>query len=217
MSITTKIRHSTFVDELLPDGTYPALLYRMVHIGTIQETYKGTSKPYDKILLSLVIPSHKRLFGENEVAYVVHAEYTLSLWDTAKLRKAIVQMKGIDIFKEADTDQDYEVTDIIGTACMVTTKQRQTPKGHSIVEIASYAPLPDDELMPESPYALAVLSYKEFDWRLFLSLGKHLRAKIESTPQFQAIPDEVRLNGIEKAQNPQPEDLDDGYDGDLPF
>lgn len=216
MSITTKVRHSTFVDELLTDGTYPALLFRLVHIGTLVESYKGTPKSYDKILLSYVIPSHKRLFKETEAAYVVHVEYTLSLWETAKLRKAIVQMKGTDIFRETDSEADYEVTDIIGTPCMLTTKQRPLPNGQAVVEIAGYAPLPDDELMPESPYPLAVLSYKEFDWKLFLSLGKHLRAKIESTPEFRAIPDDVRLNGIENAQNPLQAE-DQGYDGDLPF
>lgn len=215
MSISAKVKQSTVVEELA-DGTYPALLYRMIHVGRLPETYKGATKLTDKILLSFVVPSHKRIINDREQAVTLHIEYTLSLFEGAHLRKAINNMSGKDMFGSLDDNSDFEVSSLIGTPCMVTTRLQDIGNNRQRPVIIMYAPLPDDELMPESPYPLAILDYSAFDWALFSSLSTYLKNKIQSTPEFQAIPEAERAKGIADAQRlttKTTENLDD----DLPF
>lgn len=202
MEIITKIKQSIVVEQL-PDGTYPAILYRMVHIGTLQETYRNTTKSTDKILLSFVIPSHTRQIRHQPMPITVHMEYTLSLYETSRLRKAIGQMIGWDIFKDEPDNSDFDITSLIGQVCLVNIQKKDMGSGRSFLEITHYAPLPEDELYPECPFPLQSLSYSDFDWNLFISLSNYLRAKIESTPEYKAIPETIRKAGIEKAKKMQ--------------
>lgn len=215
MSISVKVKQSTIVAELA-DGTYPALLYRMIHIGRLPETYKGTTKLTDKILLSFVVPSHKRVINDRELPVTLHMEYTLSLFEGAHLRKAINNMLGKDIFGSLGDNSDFEVSGLIGTPCMVTTRLQDIGNNRQRPVISSYSHLPDDELMPESPYPLAILDYSAFDWSLFISLSSYLKNKIQSTPEFQAIPEAEREKGIAEAQRSNTKTADE-LDDDLPF
>lgn len=201
MFIPVEVQNSQLVQKIIPDGTYEAILYRIIQIGTIQERYKDQTKPVKKILLSFVIPGISVLVNGEQVPYLVHKEYTESLFSTAYLRRDLIHMYGYDFISPlAELGAQYDLTDALGKACLVTTRQRSYNTDKIVIDLVAFAPIPETQIEPENPMELQYLSFRNFDWVLFLGLSQRLRRKIESSSEFQAIPESARMYSIEQAK-----------------
>jgi hypothetical protein len=48
--------------ELIPAGNYIGRCYQMIHIGTVQETYLGEPKQFNKVRIGWELPTERKVF-----------------------------------------------------------------------------------------------------------------------------------------------------------
>lgn len=189
MRIPVPVKQSVITQEYLPDGQYPAILYRIVQLGTHVEKFKNQSRSVKKILFSFVIPSVTKNVRDELVPYVVHKEYTESLFETAHLRRDLIKMVGHDFLTE-ETNTAYDLADQIATACLVTTRQRVVGPITIYVDIIDFAPIPDDMLSPDFTTELSLFALSTFDWNAFMALSERIRNRIMASKEYQALTNE---------------------------
>ena len=189
MTIPVPVRQSIVTQEYLPDGQYPAILYRIVQLGTQVEKFKNQNRSVKKVLFSFVIPSVTKSHKAELVPYVVHKEYTESLFETAHLRRDLIKMVGHDFLTE-ETNTDYDLADQIATACLVTTRQRVINPTTTYVDIIDFAPIPDDMLSPDFTTDLSLFTLSPFNWNAFMALSERIRNRIMASKEYQALTNE---------------------------
>lgn len=197
----------------LPEaGEYPAVLYRIVDLGTHQESYQGKPRPNHKVLLSFVVPSFTVPLGDQIVPLILHKEYTLSLNELSNLRRDLNAMKGYDFLAdEAANEIPYDLSKLLGLAVLLKIEHRTGRDNRNKAEVGGYAPYPEDELLPENPLPLSILWLEQLDWPLFNALNKRLRERIEGSAEFGRFTQSERDKGYNTIVA-----LDDA-EGDLPF
>jgi len=47
--------------ELIPAGNYIGRCYQMIHIGTVQETYLGEPKQFNKVRIGWELPTERKV------------------------------------------------------------------------------------------------------------------------------------------------------------
>ena len=212
MSILVPVSKNTNTENL-PDGTYPAVLFRMVQIGTITETFKNQPRAVKKILFSFVIPSMTRSLKEMIVPYIVHKEYTESLFGASHLRRDMIALSGRDMFSEdAQNGTPYDLEDLLGAVGLITTRHLKLSDGKTIVDISGFEPLPEDDIYPDNPLPFQSLNFADFDWKLYNALAERLRRRIAGSREYQAFPAELRRAGLAGELDRQPEPMYIGED-----
>lgn len=203
---------NTQLTSLPEAGEYPAVLYRIVDVGTHQETYQGKTRPVHKVLLSFVVPSFTVPLGESIVPLILHREYTLSLHELSNLRRDLNAMKGYDFLAdEAANKITFDMSKLLGLAVLLHIEHRTGRDNRQKAEIVKYAPYPDDELLPENPLPLSILWLEQFDWPLFNAFNKRLRERIEGSVEFSGFSQAERERGYAMTVE------SDDTEGDLPF
>ena len=187
MHLKTPVQKRAAV-ELLPPGTYPAILYRIIELGHQPKTYaeRTTSRP--TLLLSYVVPSQHVLINEELLPVILHREYTFSLDSGSHLYRDVVAMRCRD-FADSENGLDYDLINLLGMPMLITTVLKTSKRDHQqFAEIERILPLPEDDPLPESPLDYQVLCFSSFSWELFDSLSERLRRKIEVAPEFKKLP-----------------------------
>ncbi|GAB3741484.1 phage replication initiation protein, NGO0469 family [Spirosoma lituiforme] len=181
MSLTTIIKKNQ-LREQLPDAAHPALLRRIIELGSLPTVWNNVTTIRPRLLLTWVIPSITLMIGDQPRPALVHKEYLFSLQQNAHLYKDIVAMRGREFGDEYD-NTPFDVLSILGMPCLVTTKQ-ETGKQPIVISLEAF---PEDEFYPETDLSFQSLTYTNFDWALYNSLSKTVREKMEKTPQFQQV------------------------------
>ena len=206
------VRKSKLTTTLPAEGIYPAVLCRIIQLGTQNEMFQNQNRKVKKILLSFVIPGISVMIKEEPRPYIIHREYTESLWETAHLRRDLVKMKGYNfLVDEAENELDFDLSSLLGFPLLITLRHRTTNTPTLIAEVSAYAPLPEDELLPENPLPLSVLTFQNFNWPLYNKLGQKLRQRIASAQEYKVFTPEQIEKGLQMLDE-QPEDYND-----LPF
>ena len=106
--------------EPVEAGTHLARCVRMVHIGTVMESYANEpAKPKNKVFLTWEFPTMLIEGGEYDgKPRVISKEYTLSLHPKTTLCKHLVAWRGKSFSpKEAEA---FDITKLLGVPCMIT-------------------------------------------------------------------------------------------------
>lgn len=190
--------------ELIPAGNYMARAYQMVHIGTIEETIKGTPKTLNKIRIGWELPTEKKVFKEEngEQPLVISQNYNLSMNNKANLRKMLASWRGKDFTEEEA--KAFDVTKLIGVPCMLNIihKQGVSDPTKTYEAIAGVSPMPKGVPCPDAINPPFVLSYDEWDKAKFDTLPEFLQDMMKGSEEFNKTvrPEETHIAGT------QPED-----------
>ena len=115
MSLTLKQGENDF--EKLEKGIYHATCFRMVDLGTQDNTYKGETNKRLKVRLDFEItealdPDTNQVMMADGRPFGVGREYTASLFESANLRKDLESWRGKS-FTQEELDS-LELTDFLG-------------------------------------------------------------------------------------------------------
>ena len=171
--------------ELIPTGNYPARIYEIIELGTVDSQWMGEPKKTHKIRIGFELPTEKRVFDETkgEQPMVISKEMALSFGDLAGLRKIIEAVEGRKI-----TDAEavnYDVLEILGKPLLVTVSHSE-PNEQGIVyaNATTFSPLIKGLTVEPLINKPRVLTYENWDENVYNSLPEFLKEKMNKTPEF---------------------------------
>lgn len=166
--------------DLPPTGTFPARCYQMIHIGTIDEEYKGNKKTINKVRLGFELPTERKVFNpdKGEQPYVISQDYTLSMSKKSKLKSVLESWRGIEFSKEEMSG--FDITELIGSSCLITIAHKVSESGSQYAQITNVTQPIRGMDIPKLENDVFVLSFDDVD---FID-------KVESLPDF--IKDKVK-------------------------
>ena len=200
--------------ELIPEDTYIARCYRMVHIGTFQDEYMGEPKMVNKVRLTWELPTELRVFNEDkgEQPMVIDKEYTLSMHEKSNLRIDLTNWRG-KAFTE-DEAKEFDVTNLLGAYCFLGVIHATTKKGVEYNKIGSISKLPKGTT---KPYAINPEFIFDYDNNFNLD-------EVEKFPEFISVNIKASNEYKERIMQLEGAELDkqmdakiSGEDEDLPF
>lgn len=199
--------------ELIPEDTYIARCYRMVHIGTYEDEYMGEPKVVNKVRLTWELPTELRVFNEEkgEQPMVIDKEYTLSMHEKSNLRKDLESWRGQG-FSEDDAS-GFDVTKLIGAYCFLGIIHRFTKKGVEYATVGSISKLPKGYEKPPAYNAEFIFDYdNNFDTEVLKTFPDFIKDKIMISNEYKE-----RVNQLEGAELDRKIDIQESKDDDLPF
>lgn len=174
--------------ELIPAGNYVAICYRMLQIGTVDETFQGKSKKTPKVRIGWELSDEMRIFkdGDKPKPLVIEKEYSLYMNDKANLRKDLQSWRGA-AFSDKDAS-DFDITNLIGAPCLLNIIHKTNEAGTKTYEnIAGITPLPKSTPKPKQFNSSQVLAFDDWDSSLFESLPAFISDKIKTSVEYQAM------------------------------
>lgn len=183
--------------EQIPEGAYPARIYRILHIGTVpNEMYGGT---VNKAYITFEFPTETRVFDKDkgEQPMTLSNEYTLSFGDKSNLKKVIdaCDPKALKVGTDGIVEE-FDVESLVGKACLVTVIHKTTAKG-TYANISACTVLPKGMDCPPQVNASKVLNYDNFDVEYFNTLPEFLKKKIQASAEYKVMNgEEVNLDDI---------------------
>ena len=188
MAITATSGGST-QRELIPAGNYIARCYKMIHIGTVEETILGEKKILNKVRIGWELPTEMRVFNadKGEQPCSIDKEFTLSMHEKSALRAALKAWRGKD-FTE-DEARAFDITKLMGIPCMLNIIHKPSKKDASRVyeEIAGITPLPKGMNAPAQINPTFILSYDAFDNDKFNTLPDFIKNKMVTSAEYQKM------------------------------
>ena len=186
MSIKAPKTESQF--EPVPAGNHVARCYRVLHIGTVPDTYKGEQKIVNKVRIGFELPNETKVFKEGEAAqpYVIDREYTLSMFEGASLYKLVSGILGKQLSEEEA--EAFEMSQLVGSECLLNVVHKTSEtSGKTFANIASAAPIPKGMTVPPAVNAPQILDYDNWNQELFESLPDFLKDKIVASDEYKAL------------------------------
>lgn len=167
-------------------GTYVARCYSMIEIGTIETEFNGEKKKQHKVNITWELPNEMAIFKEENgpEPYVVSKTYTLSMHEKANLRKDLESWRGKGYTEEEA--RSFDVTKLLGKPCLLSVIHSPGIKDPSknYVTISSISKLMKNQECPKQINPTRVLSFDEFDWKVFDNLSDYMKDKIKSSEEY---------------------------------
>lgn len=198
-----------------PSGTFPAICYRILDLGTQQTTYKGQPKRAHKILLSWEIHDEDAV-GEDGKPMSIHQQYTWSMHEKAALRKALESWRGKAFTDEDFGESGFDVRKLIGVPCLLGITH-VISNGSTYANITAISKLPkgmDVGELVNSPTYLW-LTKDLFKSELFAKLSEKLQEKIKTSPEYQSIGNGRPAEHIADGDNGSA--VHPAFDDEIPF
>lgn len=172
--------------ELIPTGNYPARVYEIIELGTVDGQWMGEAKKTHKIRIGFELPTEKRVFDEKkgEQPMVISKEMALSFGDLAGLRKIIEAVEGKKI-----TDAEavnYDVLSILSKPLLVTVSHSEpNEQGTVYANATTFSPLIKGLTVEPLSNKTRVLTYEKWDEEMYNGLPDFLKEKMNKTPEFK--------------------------------
>jgi hypothetical protein len=187
MSITAKKPEGDF--RRVEPGNYVARCYKMIEIGTVEETFNGETKRAKKVQLTWELPTEMEIFHEEKgyEPYVVSKTYTLSLHEKSNLRKDLESWRGQG-FTEAEA-QGFDITKLLGVPCMLNIIHRpgKVDPSKTYVEISSISRIPKGLECPSALNPSVRLEYDNWDAETFDGLSDRMKELIQSSEEYKKL------------------------------
>ena len=195
-----------------PAGTFAAICYRFIDLGTQTSTFNNETKRARKVMLSweLTDPDERMEDGR---PWTISQRYTWSMHEKATLRKTLESWRG-KTFEDGDFGPGgFDVRKLLGAPCMLTLIHADKgDKTYTNISGVSKMPkgLAAGDLVNEQVY----FSLDDFKAETLGKLSDSLQTTIKSSPEYQAL-GKPQNNGYVA---PHFESGDPGYsDNDIPF
>ena len=173
----------------MPAGSYPARLYSVIHIGTIESEWQGQITTKDKVRLGFEFPTETKVFNEEkgEQPYVLSREFTLSISDKGHLRPFLEGWQGKRMTDEEAINVDLE--EWIGKEGLINVVHTEpNHQGSVYANISSISPLPKGLKCPDPVNPPFILNYTDkWDQSKFDSLPEFLKEKMMSSHEYEMM------------------------------
>lgn len=201
--------------EPVPAGTYPARLYKIIHYGTIPNTYMGEHKMTNIIRFDFELPTETRVFDEEkgEQPLSISKEYTLSMNEKANLCKDLESWRGKKFTDEEAVN--FDISSVMGKECMINVAHKTSNStGNVYAYIASISPMPKGMVCPQQVNPSFIWDYDEnFDDSVLANMHEYFQDKIKSSQEYK-----YKMEPVDVQDAPMPTEKDDpGEINDLPF
>ena len=199
--------------ELAPAGTFLAVCYRIIDLGTQKTTFNGKEKEQHKILISWELADE---FMSDSKPFMIGQRYTWSMSEKATLRKHLESWRG-KAFTDADfagPPNGFNIRNILGKGCLLTIahKEKDDKNYANITGIGKLmkgmtAPA------PSNPQMFLWLETELWDVNAYNILGDGLKKIIAESPEYDAITHGRPLKPTSESENPALDDMND----EIPF
>ncbi len=173
-----------------PAGTFPALCYRFIDLGTQQTTFKGEQKEQHKILLSWELKDDECMMeieGET-LPMTIHQRFTWSMHEKATLRKMLESWRGKK-FADADFGPGgFDVRKLLNQPCMLALVHSES-NGQTYANVSAVIKPAKGMQVGTlvNPTAFLSLERGEFDQKVFDGLSENLQAIIKKSPEYHEL------------------------------
>jgi hypothetical protein len=178
-------------------GTYAARCYSMVHIGTVEDEYKGKKIKVNRVRLTWELPTELYVFDEEkgEQPRVISKEYTLSLSEKANLRKDLEAWRGKQ-FTQEELD-GFDITAVVGAPCQVSVVNKVSKSsGNTYAQVTAVSKTMKGLKVADQVNDSVVFAYVEDDEELL-----ELFSQLPEFVQDQIVEaDEWKARGLERPQ-----------------
>lgn len=210
MAVTAK---KTATVEPTPAGVFPARCFKVIHFGTIPDTYMGQQKLTNKVRIDWELPTEMHVFDpdKGEQPWSISKDYTVSLGDQANLRKDLESWRGKK-FTEEEL-QGFDITKLIGAPCMINIAHKvSNSSGNTYAYVASISPMPKGMECPPAVNPPFIWDFNEnYDEDILEGMHDYFKDKIKSSLEYEA-----KIDPIDLPEAPMPTEADMPPD-DLPF
>ena len=203
-----------FRSEPVPAGVFPARCYKLIHFGTIPDTYMGQQKMTNKVRVDFELPTKLKVFDPDmgEQPQSISKDYTASFNEKSNLYKDLCSWLG-----DLSQFDEFELTDIIGKECYVNIQHKTSnSSGNVYAYIASIMPVPEGSVVPDAFNPLFIFDHEDhFDENTLEALHDFFKDKIKSSVEYKN-----RMNPVDVPDAPMPKADDapallDGFDENL--
>ncbi len=163
--------------EHVEPGSYAAVCYRIIDLGTQRNEYQGVVSNKRQMLVSWEINERMK----DGKPFSVGAFYTQSLHEKATLRKHLEAWRGKP-FNEQEL-QGFDPKVLLGKACMISVVQTKTGK----TKVQSVSKLPKGLEPPALENEMLFFSLDNFDQEVFDKISNGLKALIQKSPEYQSL------------------------------
>jgi hypothetical protein len=173
----------------VPAGTWPAICYSFVDLGTQDITFKGETQPKHQVRISWELHDDECIMREGPKAgqpMMIQQTYTWSMNEKANLRKALEAWRG-----KKFTDKeigDFDVKNLLGQPCLLSVIHAD--KGEKIyANVGGITKPPKGMTLPSmvNKPIYIVLTPDEFDREAFAALPDYLKQKIMDSPEYHRL------------------------------
>jgi len=176
----------------VPPGSHLARCYRIIDLGTQKTEYLGQIKHLRKVMFGWELHGEDNdgnpLITDKNEPMAIFKNYTLSLNDKANLRLDLQSWRGKP-FTETEA-MGFDIGVVLGKWCMLNVIQRPNKEGKIFSNVDTVSPVPSlvsKAGLPEGFNFLQVFRLADPDMEMFETFSKGLKAKIEASPEWQAI------------------------------
>lgn len=191
----------TIKRETIEEGNYPATLYKIVYMGTIDGEYKGEKFSSYKINLTWELPTEMKVWKEGEEAKPVSVSkmYTLSVNSKANFRKILEGIVGGMTDAEA---VNFDVDELLGKSCLLNISYGVSETGKEKQNVTTSKLIKGMET-PKPFNKQVILSYQNWNEEVYQALPQFMREEMAKSMEYQIM---------KKIFVPTPEPK--GYEGD---
>jgi hypothetical protein len=199
-------------------GTYLAVCYRVLDLGTQETTYLGEKKQAHKILIGWELCEEMMPADEDgEIKpFTINNRYTWSMSPKANLRKDLEAWRG-QPFEPKDLGQGgFQTKHLLNVPCMLTvTKSEKEGKTYS--NVTGIGPIMKSLKGRVPPLVNKTqfldLDHTKFDRAVFESLSENLKKTIGASPEYVSIFSGPKANAYAEKSGGFSKELDD----EIPF
>ena len=173
-------------NKLVPEGTYVARCYSIIHLGHVPNTHPQAITPtVNKIRIYWELPTELAVFkeGEGEKPYSISGEYTLSMNEKSNLYKIVCGWLGKKLNDVEAYEFDFE--SLIGKECMINISHKETQKGKTFALINSVMQVPKGMICPPQVNKSKIINWENLDNTIFNSLPIFIREIMQSSEEFK--------------------------------
>jgi hypothetical protein len=171
-----------------PAGTFPAICYRIVDLGTQATSFKGEEKHLHKVMLSWELKGDETIMDDGR-PMTIHQRYTWSMHEKATLRRQLEAWLGRK-FVDADFGPGgFDIRKLLGMGCLISVMHDEGKNGSIFANVASVTKLPKGmqagSLFNET--AFLFLTPEGFNPAVFEALSDSLKTTIKKSPEYQRL------------------------------
>jgi hypothetical protein len=175
---------STFAPP--PAGTFPAICYRILDLGTQEGSYMGKPRVAHKVQIAWEIKDDEAVMDDGR-PMSIHQTYTWSMSERATLRKHLESWRG-RAFTDADFGPDgFELADLLGVGCFMGIVHKEEGD-NTYANISAISKLPKGMEVPPLVNKKVIIWLDEtFDKAAFAELSENMQNKIKLSPEYKAV------------------------------
>jgi len=172
--------------ELVPEGNHVAILYSIVEIGNVPDTYPGNEGQFvHQIRLTWELPDETREFDGEQKPMVIGRDFTVSLGDKSNLKPFVEGMLG----GLSDEDKEFfSFENLKGKPCMLQVIHKKSKKtGNPYAFAASCAQVPKKLEVPKQFNESVYLDYRE-EWNdsVYATLPQFIKDKMADSQEMKS-------------------------------